>query len=187
MSRRTALIVTLALALLASGFLPAPSGPSFGPAPALAATDLHFLSVARGEPRRQAVLAAIADFEKAHPGVKVVLSEIPFDQFFQKVAIALSSGSGIDVFDVDSPLVASYGYQEALLPLDKYYTKENAQDFTKVEREIAAYQGKMISAPMGSTSVDLFYNVDLFKAAGVRPPGTNPEDRLTWDQVVELA
>lgn len=83
--------------------------------------------------------------------------------------------------------MASYGSQEALLPLDKYYTKENAQDFTTVEREIATYRGKMISAPMGSTSVGLFYNLDLFKAAGVRPPGTRPEDRMTWDQVVDLA
>lgn len=187
MSRRTAFIVLFALVLLAGGFLPAPFAPSFGPVPVLAVTELHFLSVARGEPRRQAILAAIADFEKAHPGVKVVLSEIPFDQFFQKVAIALSSGSGIDVFDVDSPLVASYGYQEALLALDKYYRKENAQDFTPVEREIATYRGKMISAPMGSTSVGLFYNLDLFKAAGIRPPGTRPEDRMTWDQVVDLA
>jgi len=155
--------------------------------PAWAATELHFVSVARGEPRRQAVLAAIADFEKANPGVRVILSEIPFDQFFQKVAIALASGSGIDVFDVDSPLVAHYGYQGALLPLDRYLPKDNVEDFTKVERAIATYRGQMISAPMGSTSVGLYVNVDLFKAAGVKVPGQNPEDRLTWDQVVELA
>ena len=187
MSHRTILTVVLSFALLSCGVLLGPSSSPFGPGPALAATELQFLSVARGEPRRQAVLAAIADFEKANPGVKVVLSEIPFDQYFQKAAIALSSGSGIDVFDVDSPLVASYGHQGALLSLDKYYTKENAQDFTKVERDLATYKGKMISAPMGSTSVGMFYNVDLFKAAGLKLPGTNPEDRLTWDQVVELA
>ncbi len=164
-----------------------PAIPSGGATLAWAATELQFLSVARGEPRRQAILAAIADFEKANPGVKVALSEIPFDQYFQKAAIALSSGSGIDVFDVDSPLVASYGHQGALLTLDKYYTRDNVQDFTKVERDIATYQGKMISAPMGSTSVGLFVNVDLFKAAGLKVPGTDPKERLSWDQVVDLA
>jgi ABC-type glycerol-3-phosphate transport system substrate-binding protein len=175
------------LALLAAWLVPADLPGPAGPGPAWAATEIHFLSVARGEPRRQAILAAIADFEKAHPGVKVVLSEIPFDQYFQKVAIALASGSGIDAFDVDSPLVAHYGHQGALLPLDRYYTKENLDDFTKVERQIATYQGKMLSAPMGSTSVGLYINVDLFKAAGVPLPGQNPGDRLTWDQLVELA
>src|SRR5574341_589401 len=176
MARRTIPILVLTLAMLGGGILPA-----------LAATELQFLSVARGEPRRQAILAAIADFEKANPGVKVALSEIPFDQYFQKAAIALSSGTGIDVFDVDSPLVASYGFQGALLALDKYYPKENADDFIKAERTIATYKGKMISAPMGSTSVGLFVNVDLFKAAGLKPPSTDPKERMTWDQVVDLA
>ncbi|HSB79528.1 MAG TPA: sugar ABC transporter substrate-binding protein [Candidatus Methylomirabilis sp.] len=176
MSRRSIPILVLAVLMLSGSILPA-----------LAATELQFLSVARGEPRRQAILAAIADFEKANPGVKVALSEIPFDQYFQKAAIALSSGSGIDVFDVDSPLVASYGYQGALLPLDKYYTTENVDDFITAERTIATYRGKMISAPMGSTSVGLFVNVDLFKAAGLKIPSTDPKERMTWDQVVELA
>jgi fructooligosaccharide transport system substrate-binding protein len=187
MTRKRAFAALLTLAALSGMFLPAVFGPVAGPTPALAATEIHYLSVARGEPRRQAILAAVADFEKAHPGVKVVLSEIPFDQYFQKAAIALSSGSGIDAFDVDSPLVASYGYQGALLPLDKYYTKENWEDFTEVERNIATYQGKILSVPMGSTSVGLFVNTDLFKQAGLPLPGVNPEDRLTWDKVVELA
>ena len=187
MSHPTRLVGVFTLLLLGAGLLPGPAAPPVGPAPALAAAELHFVSVARGEPRRQAVLAAIADFEKAHPGAKVILSEIPFDQYFQKVAIALASGSGIDVFDVDSPLVAHYGHQGALLPLDKYLTRENVDDYIKAERAIATYQGKMISAPMGSTSIGLYVNVDLFKAAGLKVPGSNPKDRLTWDQVVDLA
>jgi len=181
----------LTLVFLAAGLAAALAPPSrlvpLAPAPAWAATELHYISVARGEPRRQAILAAVADFEKANPGTRVVLSEIPFDQYFQKVAIALSSGSGIDVFDVDSPLVASYGYQGALLPLDQYYGREDWEDFTKVERELATYQGKRLSAPMGSTSVGLFVNTDLFKAAGLPLPGQNPEERMTWSRVVELA
>jgi len=186
MSRRSLLTVVLAVSLFV-GFGNGPAGLSVGATPAIAATELNFLSVARGEPRRQAILAAVADFEKANPGVKVVLSEIPFDQYFQKAAIALSSGAGIDVFDVDSPLVASYGYQGALLSLDKYFTKENLDDITPAERSITSYKGKMISAPMGSTSVGLFVNVDLFKQAGLKVPGTDPRERLTWDQVVDLA
>jgi multiple sugar transport system substrate-binding protein len=187
MRSRIALGALATAALLAAALLPMSPGTPLEPVRAWAATELHFLSVAPGEPRRQAVLAAIADFEKAHPDVKVVLSEIPFDQYFQKATIALASGSGVDVFDVDSPLVASYGYQGALLPLDKYYTKENVDDFIKVERDIATYQGKMLTAPMGSTSVGLFVNVDLFRAAGAPLPSTDPAKRMTWDQLVEIA
>lgn len=186
MSRRSLLTALLAVVLFV-GLGSLPADPWLGAAPAMAATELSYLSVARGEPRRQAILAAVADFEKANPGVKVALSEIPLDQYFQKAAIALSSGSGIDVFDVDSPLVASYGHQGALLALDKYYTKDNVEDFTSAERSIATYQGKTISAPMSSTSVGLFVNVELFKQAGLKVPGADPKERLTWDQVVDLA
>ena len=82
MSRRRLLTALLCVALLV-GFGDLPAGLSVGASPAMAATELNYLSVARGEPRRQAILAAVADFEKANPGVKVVLSEIPFDQYFQ--------------------------------------------------------------------------------------------------------
>jgi ABC-type glycerol-3-phosphate transport system substrate-binding protein len=91
------------------------------------------------------------------------------------VAIALSSGSGTDAFNGDSPLVASCGRQGALLPLDKYYTKANVDDIIKKsEREIATYEGRMISAPRGSSSVGLFVDTDLFKAAGLKIPGPIP-------------
>jgi multiple sugar transport system substrate-binding protein len=182
---RRALLLLLAAVWLVPALAPVPPIWPLDTPPAWGA-ELHYISVARGEPRRQAILSAVADFEKANPGTKVVLSEIPFDQYFQKIAIALSSGSGIDVFDVDSPLVASYGHQGALLPLEKHYAKDNWEDFTKVERELATYNGKPLSAPMGSTSVGLFVNTDLFKAAGLPLPGQNPEDRMTWSRVVEL-
>ena len=41
-------------------WLPVPGGALLGPTLALADTELHFLSVARGEPRRQAILETIA-------------------------------------------------------------------------------------------------------------------------------
>ena len=99
---------------------------------------LRYLSVARGEPRRQAILQVVERFEKANPTIKVELSEVPFDQYFQKVSVSMAAGSGVDAFDVDSPLVASYGHQDVLLPLDEYakaygwdksYTPETMQQF----------------------------------------------------------
>ena len=70
----------LTLVFLAAGLAAALAPPSrlvpLAPAPAWAATELHYISVARGEPRRQAIMAAVADFEKANPGTRVVLSEI---------------------------------------------------------------------------------------------------------------
>src|SRR5262249_52532454 len=88
---------------------------------------LKWQSVARGEPRRQAALLAIQRFEQANASAKVEFVESPFDQYFQKLSVAFAAGSGVDVLDVDSPLVASYGYQDVLLPLDEYVDRRTSR------------------------------------------------------------
>ncbi|HEV8676929.1 MAG TPA: sugar ABC transporter substrate-binding protein [Methylomirabilota bacterium] len=147
---------------------------------------LKFLSVARGDPRRQAALLTIERFEKANPTVKVEFVEVPFDQYFQKLSVALASGTGVDVFDVDSPLVASYGYQDVLLPLDEYVDKRDWEDFLDQERQIATYGGKILSLPWSSSSQAVFYNLDMLKEAGITPP-SSPDKRWTWAQLLDAA
>jgi fructooligosaccharide transport system substrate-binding protein len=147
---------------------------------------LKYLSVARGEPRRQAILQVVERFEKAHPTIKVELSEVPFDQYFQKVSVALAAGSGIDAFDVDSPLVASYGHQDVLLPLDDYVDKKDWEDVLEQDRQIATYGGKILTLPWSSSSQAVFYNLDMLKEAGITPPSA-PDSRWTWAQLLEAA
>jgi ABC-type glycerol-3-phosphate transport system substrate-binding protein len=148
--------------------------------------SLKYLSVARGEPRRQAILQVVERFEKANPTIKVELSEVPFDQYFQKVSVALAAGSGVDAFDVDSPLVAHYGHQDVLLPLDEYVDRKDWDDFLEQDRQIATYNGKILTLPWSSSSQALFYNIDMLKDAGITPPAT-PDKRWTWAQVLEAA
>ena len=75
---------------------------------------LKWLTTSRGEPRRQGHLTAIREFEKLHPHVKVEFEELPYVQYLSKISIAVSSGSGIDVFDVDSPLISNYVHNDVL-------------------------------------------------------------------------
>lgn len=136
LSRRQALQLAGSFAvapLMASWNLPARSAPPI---------RLKWISVERGEPRNRGMRRAVEVFEQHNPNVKVDLELVPFDQYFQKIAIALSSGSGVDVFDVDSPLVTSYAVQGALLPLDPYIDMSDWQDFVEVERKTATYQGE---------------------------------------------
>ncbi len=172
-------LAALALASVACGSVPLP-GASSGP------VTIKWLSVDRAEPRNQGPRRAIEVFQQANPNVKVDLELVPFDQYFQKVAIALTSGSGVDVFDVDSPLVASYVAQEALLPLDEYIDKNDWADVVEVERATATVGGKIYSLPWSSSSQGLYYNVDMLHEAGIQP-ATGPEDRWTWEQTLEAA
>jgi maltose-binding protein MalE len=148
--------------------------------------SLKYLSVARGEPRRQAILQVVERFEKANPTIEVALSEVPFDQYFQKVSVSLAAGSGVDAFDVDSPLVASYAHQDVLLPLDEYVDRKDWEDFLEQERQIATYNGKILTLPWSSSSQAVFYNLDMVKEAGITPwsvaavPSGPPSSTARW-------
>ncbi len=156
------------------------------PARSAPQVTLKWISVERGEPRNSGMRRAVEVFQKNNPNAKVDLELVPLDQYFQKIAIALSSGSGVDVFDVDSPLVTSYAVQDALLPLDDYVDKSDWQDFVQVERTTATVQGKIMSVPWSSSEQGLYYNTEMLSAAGITP-ASGVGDRWTWEKTLEAA
>ena len=87
---------------------------------------------------------------------------------------------------MDSPLVASYGHQDVLLPLDDYVDKKDWEDFLEQDRQIATYGGKILTLPWSSSSQAVFYNLDMLKEAGITPPSA-PDNRWTWAQLLEAA
>jgi fructooligosaccharide transport system substrate-binding protein len=87
---------------------------------------------------------------------------------------------------VDSPLVASYGHQDVLLPLDDYVDKKDWEDFLEQDRQIATYGGRILTLPWSSSSQAVFYNLDMLKEAGITPPSA-PDNRWTWAQLLEAA
>jgi fructooligosaccharide transport system substrate-binding protein len=161
---------------------------TWGAARALSAPQatLKWVSVERGEPRNTGMRKTVETFQRNNPNAKVELELVPFDQYFQKIAIALSSGSGVDVFDVDSPLVTSYAVQDALLPLDEYIDKKDWEDFVAVERATATVQGKIMSVPWSSSEQGLYYNVEMLAAAGIKP-AAGVGDRWTWEKTLDAA
>lgn len=171
----------------AAGRPPQPaSGAQSAPAQAVTAVTLKWLSVERGEPRNEGMRKTAEVFQRKNPTVAVDLELTPFDQYFQKRAITLTSSSGVDVFDVDSPLVSSYTVQDALLPLDEFVDKADWQDFVEIERQTATVNGKIMSIPWSSSEQGLYYNTEMLAAAGIQP-AKGPEGRWTWQETLEAA
>lgn len=111
---------------------------------------------------------------------------VTFREVFQQNQVRLGSKSdNPDIVAVDAPVVASYGLRGWLLPLDEYFDQAQVESWVDAQAESSTYNGQRLSAPIWNSSQLLFYNLDLFEAAGVEPPG--PEERWTWDQVTEAA
>jgi ABC-type glycerol-3-phosphate transport system substrate-binding protein len=131
------------------------------------------------------VLPLMAEFEKRNPAIKLAVERMPFSQIFQALEVRLNArNNDPDIYIVDSPLTASYASRGHLMELDALIDKNR---FAPSGIAAASYNGKIYSAPFGSSMQVLFYNKVMFKAAGVEPPSADPDKRWTWEQLVEAA
>ena len=148
-------------------------------------TSITVLSVAGLEKYTQAAAAA---YMKEKPSVTVKVEVLPFDQLFQQIQVRLSSNSASpDVLYVDGPVVASYGAQNFLAPMDSYFNKAELDAFIPAVLKTSYYQKKLLATPVCSSSMVLYYNRDLLQKAGVPIPVNDPAKRLTYEQLAQYA
>lgn len=127
-----------------------------------------------------------AHYNELHPGITVSVEKITFENVFNQNQVRLGSGSSDpDIVSVDAPLVASYGHRGWLLPLDDAIPQEQQDNWVDALRESGVYDGKLLAPPIMNSTQLLYYNADLFAAAGITPPG--PTDTWTWEQVTDAA
>ena len=135
-----------------------------------------------GWPENQ-VLPLMAEFEKRNQTIKLAVERLPFSQIFQALEVRLNARTADpDIYIVDSPLTASYAARGHLMELDSIIDKSR---FSPAGLGAASYQGKIFSAPFGSSMQVMYVNNALFKAAGVESPSPEVAKRWTWEQVVE--
>lgn len=126
-------------------------------------------------------------FNEAHKGsVEVNLEFLPYDQYWQKLQLAYASG---DIYDVYFWDVQAYGHYKKGLLLDVQPMIDKAGLFKPEEYPAKMFDpwrfdGKnLYGVPENFQTLALFYNKDLFDAAGI----AYPDNTWSYDQVVEAA
>ncbi len=139
---------------------------------------------------RPAELAAnqelCAKFEAAHPGVKVEVMNEPGDRAMDKLQQMVAAGNPPDVMSIHGAYFMPLAAKGALLDLDPYVIKDKEfaiEDFYPSLVELCRYQGKLYSLPRYTSVYVLFYNKDLFDAAGLK----YPDNSWTWDNYLAAA
>ena len=133
-------------------------------------------------------LYEVNDAFTAETGITVNMEYYPFDQFFELVEVKLSSGSSdYDVVHVDVPMVAAYTERDYLLSLDQFYSDEEKDMFIESALEAGTWNDQLMAAPMETSSQVLYYNKALLDEAGVEYPSASIENRLTYDELYDLA
>lgn len=128
----------------------------------------------------------IAGFERAHPGVTIRYTSVPFDRVNDVLQARLGAKDAeVDVFTVDPPRVSALAARGFLKDLTGH-RDEVTRAVLAGQADPTYFRGRMWTVPIWSSTQFLYYNADLLAKAGVAPPGRDPVDRLTWERVVDL-
>lgn len=146
-------------------------------------TNLNFL----GAERPEVVNPVITGFEKANPTVKIVYTQVPFDNLNAQIQARIGAqDAGIDVYLADTPRIPAFASRGYLLDLSAYLPQIKAVANATAINAVS-YDGKAWAFPMWTSTQLLFYNRDLLQKAGIQPLKTDEGDRLTWAALVDLA
>lgn len=127
----------------------------------------------------------IEAFKKANPNIDVEVIDIASADYTQKLTVMLNGGNELDAFwikDADTtPAIAARGQLE---DLTSYIERDGI--------DLSAYNGvaeplnmddKQVAMPTTTSFYVLYYNKDIFDAAGVEYPSND----MTWAEFEELA
>jgi multiple sugar transport system substrate-binding protein len=127
----------------------------------------------------------IAAFTEANPGIAVKVETAPFDQYFTKLQTLIAGGTPPDVFELNYENFVSYASKGVLLDLTPLASAEQgfAERFYPRAYEAFSSDGKQYGLPQSFSNVVLFYNKDLFDAAGQ----SYPDPSWTWKEELAAA
>ncbi|MGM0874733.1 MAG: ABC transporter substrate-binding protein [Bacillota bacterium] len=130
----------------------------------------------------------VSTFESSHPTIKINMISIPYGDYELRLRTEIAAGNPPDIMSTDSPNLALYANSGSLLSIDHYMRSEgNIEDIPPTTLAGLTYQDEIYLAPILESGVALFYNMHLFKEAGVPFPSEDPNKPMTWNEVLDIA
>lgn len=126
-------------------------------------TYANFISNGGNEENLQTIVDA---FEDANPGITVDVTTTDYANYFTQLQTDLAAGTQADVFDVDAGAFANIQASGVLAALDGVDSSVYRQGVL----DTYAVDGAQYGLPTSFSNVVLFYNKELFDAAGVDYP-----------------
>ncbi|SED73670.1 ABC transporter substrate-binding protein [Ruania alba] len=138
-------------------------------------TYTNFISAGGNEENLATIVEA---FEAEHENITVEVTTLPYADYFTALQTDLAGGTVADVFDIEFANYASYQDSGVLAPLEV-----DTSVYQTSLAEAYATDGTRYALPSSFSNVVLFYNKDLFDAAGLDYPTAD----WTWQDEQEAA
>ncbi len=121
-------------------------------------------------------------FEKLHPDITVNVKHVQFPDINNDLARAAITGDVPDISYIDNPYIDLFRSRGFLLNLAPMLAKSKVIDiksFYPGPMAAVKYGSAIYGVPRGANTLALYYNADMFKAAGL-DPNKPPQ---TWDEL----
>ena len=142
------------------------------------------LGYAAGNTTAKLMDAAVANFTKANPDIKVEITGYTGDQAgFTKLTQAVQGGGSVDMFRLPSDILPLLVQDNLVAPIDDFLTADDKSDLIPNVFESVKINGKAYAWPLWVPPVGMYLNLDIFKEKGVDPP----KGAWTYDEFVEIA
>lgn len=156
-------------------------------APALRAQSQVTISFRFNDPEAPQMRAALDEFERANPAIKVNMQRISWADMQQQYLREAATGTAPDVVHISFVQPRSFGAGGALRPLDDLIRRDGAalgvrgwNDF--FARDLAeGPDGRIFAVPWTTDTFTMMYNTELFAQAGVSAYPT------TWDGLRDVS
>jgi multiple sugar transport system substrate-binding protein len=153
---------------------------------AAAQTTVEYFSFTTGSDKIDALEELIDVFEAENPDIRIEYSTADFGSYFTKLQTDFAAGNAPDVFELNYENFVTFASRGTLLDIGDYIdgsSNISTSTFYPAALDAFSYDDHQLALPITFSTVMLFYNKDLFDAAGV----SYPDDSWTWDDVISAA
>jgi len=153
---------------------------------AAAQTKVNYFSFTTSSDRIATLEALIEVFEAENPGIEIEYTTADFGSYFTKLQTDFAAGNPPDVFELNYENFVTFASRDTLLDIGAYLGASEAigaDTFYPAALDAFAYDGVQYGLPITFSTVLLFYNEDMFDAAGL----SYPDESWTWDDVLQAA
>ena len=123
---------------------------------------------------------SIALFEQSHPNISVTVEQIPYPDYEAKLTSEFASGSGPDVYWVNTPFLAQFEQAGVMLNLASLISKSgiNMSIYRPALVALHSHDGAIYGLPKDWDTEGIFYNKTYFAAHHIQIPAS-----LSWNPV----
>lgn len=124
----------------------------------------------------------IEKFEGENPNIKVEAQDFPYDQYNDKITAAMHANKAPDILNIYYGWIPNFVKLDYIQPIpEDFMTSEEIEDYYVPMIQTSKWNDQYYTLPIAVRSLALFWNKELFEAAGLDPEQP-PE---TWDELID--